>query len=45
MFKNVNILEFGDDSQIHHEKCIKVSTHLKLIKQELIFNTFKMWQA
>ena len=28
MFKNVNILEFGDDIQIHHGKCIKISTNM-----------------
>ena len=26
--KNVNILEFGDDIWIHHEKCIQMNTNM-----------------
>ena len=28
MFKNVNILEFGDCIWNHHKKCIQISIHL-----------------
>ena len=28
MFKNVNILKFGDDIQNHREKCIEISTNM-----------------
>ena len=28
MFKNVNILEFGDCIWNHHEKCIHISTNM-----------------
>ena len=28
MLKNVNILEFGDDFQTHHKKCIEISTNM-----------------
>ena len=31
MFKNVNILEFGDDIQNHHKKCIEISTNMPSI--------------
>ena len=35
MFKNVNILEFGDDIQIHHEKCIEISANMTSIGLEI----------
>ena len=35
MFKNVNILEFGDDIRIHHEKCIEISTNMPSIGLEI----------
>ena len=28
MSKNVKILEFGDDIQIYHAKCIEISTNM-----------------
>ena len=28
MFKNVNILEYDDDIQNHHDKCIEISTNM-----------------
>ena len=35
MFTNVNILEFGDDIQIHCEKCIDISTNMTSIGLEI----------
>ena len=31
IFKNVNILDVGDDIQIYHEKCIEESTNISVI--------------
>ena len=42
MFKNVNILEFGDDIQIHHEKCIEISTNMPSIGSEIPEITFEI---
>ena len=35
MFKNVNILEFGDYIWNHHEKCIVISTNMPGIALEI----------
>ena len=35
MFKNGNILEFGDDIQIHHDECIEISTNMPSIGLEI----------
>ena len=35
MFKNVNILEFGDYIWNHHEKCIEISTNMPGIGLEI----------
>ena len=35
MFKNVNILEFGDYIWNHHEKCIQISTNMPDIGLEM----------
>ena len=35
MFKNVNDLEFGDDIQNQHEKCIEISTNKPSIGLEI----------
>ena len=31
ILKNFKILEFGDDIQNHHEKCIEISTNMPVI--------------
>ena len=31
MFKNTNILEFGDDFQNPHKKCIEINTNMRSI--------------
>ena len=36
MFKNVTILEFGDDIQIHHGKYIEISTKMPGIGLEIL---------
>ena len=43
MFKNVTILEFDDDIQIHHEKCIEINTNMPSIGLEIAlkFHNFK----
>ena len=42
MFKNINILEFGDDIQIHCEKCIEISTNMPNIGLEMPEIAFKI---
>ena len=42
MFNNVTTLEFGDDFQIHHEKCIEISTNMPSIGLVIPEITFQM---
>ena len=35
IFKNSKIQKFGDDIQIHHEKCIEISTNMPSIGSEI----------
>ena len=42
MFKKFNILKFGDDIQIHHEKCIEISTNMPSIGLEVPEIAFKI---
>ena len=42
MFKNVKMLEFGDDIQIHHEKYIEIYTNMPSIGLEIREIDFEM---